>query len=151
MLTHGGCLGQASDSSSGQDLTVREFEPRVGLWADSSEPGAHFGFCVSLSLCPSPAHALSLSLKNKSTFFKKNANIWKHGCMMGARVGLAVKAPWAPACGKCRGPGPQAENNPSRCTTNLLQCALQRQSGRNPAQILRRNRGRCGRCGKRFG
>ena len=26
----------------GHDLTVREFEPRVGLWADGSEPGACF-------------------------------------------------------------------------------------------------------------
>ena len=34
-------------------LTLREFEPRVGLCADSSEPGAPFGFCVSLSL-PTP-------------------------------------------------------------------------------------------------
>lgn len=58
---------------------------------------------------------------------------------MGAGVGLAVKAAWATAYGKCRGPGPQVENNPARSTTNLLQCALQRQSGRNPAQILRRN------------
>ena len=46
----------------GHDLTVREFEPRVGLCADCSEPGACFRFCVSLSLCPSPAHALSLCL-----------------------------------------------------------------------------------------
>ena len=29
----------------------------------TAEPGACFGFCVSLSFCPSPAHALSL--KNK--------------------------------------------------------------------------------------
>ena len=36
------------DVGSGHDLTVREFEPRVGLWADSSEPGACFGFCVAL-------------------------------------------------------------------------------------------------------
>ena len=47
---------------SGHDLTVREFEPRVRLWADGSEPGACFRFCVSLSLCPSPIHALSLSV-----------------------------------------------------------------------------------------
>ena len=39
-----------------------------GLWvraprrALSSEPGACFRFCVSLSLCPSPVHALSLSV-----------------------------------------------------------------------------------------
>ena len=44
---------------------VREFEPRVGLLADGSEPGACFGFCVSLSLCPSPARALSLSVTQK--------------------------------------------------------------------------------------
>ena len=58
----GGSVGSASNFSSGHDLTVCEFEPRVGLYADSSEPGACLGFCVSLSLCPSPAHALSLSL-----------------------------------------------------------------------------------------
>ena len=39
---------------SGHDLAVCGFEPRVGLWADGSEPGACFGFCVSLSLCPLP-------------------------------------------------------------------------------------------------
>ena len=47
----------------GHDLAVREFKPRVGLWADGSEPGTCFRFCVSLSLCPSPVHALSLSQK----------------------------------------------------------------------------------------
>ena len=46
----GGSVGWASDFGSGHDLTVREFEPRVGLCADSSEPGACFRFCVSLSL-----------------------------------------------------------------------------------------------------
>ena len=35
---------------SGHDLTAHEFEPHIGLCADSSEPGACFGFCVSLSL-----------------------------------------------------------------------------------------------------
>ena len=34
----------------GHDLAVREFEPRVGLWADGSEPGTCFRICVSLSL-----------------------------------------------------------------------------------------------------
>ena len=33
--------------------------PRIGLCADSSEPGACFRFYVSLSLCPSPTCALS--------------------------------------------------------------------------------------------
>ena len=51
----------ALDLSSGHDLMVREFQPRLGLCADSSEPGARFGFCASISLCPS--HALSLSHK----------------------------------------------------------------------------------------
>ena len=32
------------------------------LCTDSSEPGAYLGFCVSSCLCPSHAHALSLSL-----------------------------------------------------------------------------------------
>ena len=58
----GGSVSWASDFGSGHDLAVREFKPRVGLHADSSEPGACFRFCVSLSLCPSPAHALSLSV-----------------------------------------------------------------------------------------
>ena len=49
---------------SGHDLTVREFEPRVGLCADRSEPGACFGFCVSLSLCPSPADRKSTRLNS---------------------------------------------------------------------------------------
>ena len=53
------------DFSSGHDLTIREFEPRVGLCADSSEPGARFGFWVSFSLCPSPARALSVSVSQK--------------------------------------------------------------------------------------
>ena len=47
----------------GHDLAVRGFEPRVRLWADGSEFGACFRFCVSLSLCPSRVHALSLSQK----------------------------------------------------------------------------------------
>ena len=46
----------------GHDLAVCEFEPRVGLWVDGSKPGVCFRFCVSLSLCPSPFHALSLSV-----------------------------------------------------------------------------------------
>ena len=33
----------------------------------TAQPGACFGFCVSLSLCPSPACALSLPLKDKET------------------------------------------------------------------------------------
>ena len=65
----GGSVCWASDFSSGHDLTVCEFESRVGLCADSSEPGARFRFCVSLPLCPSPTHALSLSKINIKKLF----------------------------------------------------------------------------------
>ena len=70
LLGHlGGSVGWASNFGSGHDLTVCGFEPYIGLYADSSESRACFWSCVSLSLCPSPAHALSLplSLKNKQT------------------------------------------------------------------------------------
>ena len=59
----GGSVGLASDFGSGHDLTVCGFKPRIGLCADSSEPGACFGVCASLSLCSSPACALFLSQK----------------------------------------------------------------------------------------
>ena len=58
----GGSVGWASSFSSGHDLTAHEFEPHVGLCADSSEPRACFGFCVSLSLCLCLSLSLSLSL-----------------------------------------------------------------------------------------
>ena len=38
----GGSVGWASDFGSGRELAAREFKPRVGLWADGSEPGACF-------------------------------------------------------------------------------------------------------------
>ena len=62
-----GCLGgsvkrPAMDFSSGHDLVVFEFEPRVGLHADSAEPVQD---SLSLSLClssphPTRTHALFL-------------------------------------------------------------------------------------------
>ena len=67
----GGSVGWATDFGSGHDLKACEFEPRIVLCADSSEPGACFRFCVSLSLCPHPpTRTLSLSfskinIKNK--------------------------------------------------------------------------------------
>ena len=61
----GGSVGGATDLGSGRDLAVRGFEPRVGLCADSSEPGPCSGFCVSLSLGPSPTGTLCLSLTIK--------------------------------------------------------------------------------------
>ena len=48
------------DFSSGHDLMVCEFEPNIGLGADSVEPAWD-----SLSLCPSPTHPVSVS-KNKN-------------------------------------------------------------------------------------
>uniref|UniRef100_A0ABI7VV48 40S ribosomal protein S15a n=1 Tax=Felis catus TaxID=9685 RepID=A0ABI7VV48_FELCA len=43
-------------------VILRFLTVMMKLWADGSEPGACFRFCVSLSLCPSPVHALSLSV-----------------------------------------------------------------------------------------
>ena len=67
-----GCLGGsvdcASDLVSGHDLTVREFEPRVGVCADGSEPGARLRLSPSLSAPP----LLMLSLP-KINIKKKNA------------------------------------------------------------------------------
>ena len=48
----GGSVGYPSNIGSGQDVTVREFEPRI------TEPTPDL-------LCPSPAHSLSLSKTNK--------------------------------------------------------------------------------------
>ena len=60
-----GCLGGSAQLNvrldSRHDLVAYEFEPHVRLCADSAEPGACFGLCIFLSLCPSPARALSLS------------------------------------------------------------------------------------------
>ena len=53
-------------------ILLHEFEPHIGLWADGSESGACFRFCVSLSLCPSPVHALSLSVSKINKRSKKN-------------------------------------------------------------------------------
>ena len=44
--------------SSGPDLTVREFQPRVGLWADSTELARD---PLSFSLSAPPLLTLSLS------------------------------------------------------------------------------------------
>ena len=60
------------DFSSGHDLTVHAFEPHVRLPAVSAEPALD---PVSLSLCPSPAHARSLFL---SVSQKQNKKIHMH-------------------------------------------------------------------------
>ena len=66
LLKAPGWLSWASNFGSGHDLTVRGFKPRVGLCANSTEPGASFRFCVSFSVCPHPSSlSLSLSKINK--------------------------------------------------------------------------------------
>ena len=68
-MTHPTHLSEASDFGSGHDVSVHEFEPRVGLCADGSEPGAALD-PVSPSLSAPPPLALCLSrfLKNKLIF-----------------------------------------------------------------------------------
>ena len=62
------------DFCPGRDLMAREYEPHIRLCADNLEPGACFGFCVSLSFSlPLPSCTLCLSLKNKNTFKKKSS------------------------------------------------------------------------------
>ena len=65
----GASAGSACDFGSGHELVACEFEPRIRLCADSSEPGACFGFCVSLS---APPHSLSLSLSLALSLSKIN-------------------------------------------------------------------------------
>ena len=77
--THRGALGWLSGLSIRRSISTQVMispfvgsGPASGSGVDSSEPGASFGFCASLSLCPSPAHTPSLSkiskrfIKNKS-------------------------------------------------------------------------------------
>ena len=59
---------------SAQDLTVHEFKPHIGLYADGAEPA--WDSLSSLSLCPPLlAHTHTLSLKIVNTRFKKCNNM----------------------------------------------------------------------------
>ena len=58
-----GLVGRAANFSSGHDLRVCEFEPRIGLSAVSTEPAWD---PLSPSHYPSPACALSKINKNKT-------------------------------------------------------------------------------------
>ena len=62
----GGSVGLVPNLGSGHDRVVHEFEPHIGLCADSSEPGACLGCCVSLSAPPLLALCLYLSKMNKN-------------------------------------------------------------------------------------
>ena len=88
----GGSVGWASDFGSRHDLMVCEFEPRVRLCADGSEPGACFGFCVSLSL-PILAHVLSLSVSQKSINIK---HFLKKKKRNNSSAGHGWRWPWLP-------------------------------------------------------
>ena len=58
-----GWLGWLSANfSSGHSLAVHDFEPQVGLYADSLEPGTCFRSWVSPALYPSPACVLAYTL-----------------------------------------------------------------------------------------
>ena len=56
---------------------VCEFKPRVGLCADSSEPGACFGFCVCVSLSALPLLILCLCLCLSVSKINKHLKILK--------------------------------------------------------------------------
>ena len=51
------------DGSAALDFSSGKFKPHVGLCADSTEPAWN---SLSLSLFPSPTHALSLSLSQRT-------------------------------------------------------------------------------------
>ena len=70
----GGSVAQSvgRQTCSGHGLTAPEFEPHIRLCADSSEPGAYFGFCI----CPFPVHAHSLSQINFFFFFFNKVPSW---------------------------------------------------------------------------
>ena len=65
-----------------------EFQPRSGLCADSSEPGACFRFCVSVSvsLPLPPLHSVSISQKWTLKKLKKKTNNFR-----GAWVAPSIK------------------------------------------------------------
>ena len=61
-------MAQSVDFGSGHDFTVREFEPCIGICADSSEPRAASD-SVSPSLSAPPQLMMSLSHKQFLIFF----------------------------------------------------------------------------------
>ena len=82
----GGSISEASDFGSGRDLTVPEFEPRLGLCADSSGPGVCvFGF-------------LSSGMMSRSPEVRRGAGVPEPPCAEG---GALVKAPSGGSTGSC--------------------------------------------------
>ena len=67
-------MGEAADFGSGHDLTVRELEPRIGLWAVSADPASDpLSFSVSAPLL----FVLSLSFSGiiLKTLIKKKKDL----------------------------------------------------------------------------
>ena len=68
----GGSVSWGSNFGSGRDLTVHEWDPRIGLYAVIVEPASD-PLSSFLSVPPLLMLSLSLSLKTKQTFFKTEA------------------------------------------------------------------------------
>ena len=81
--------------SSGRDLTVCEFEPHIGLCADSAEPAWD---SVSLTLSAPPWLALELSLSKSKHFLKttweKNNYNQRETANQGSREVLPKSQNW---------------------------------------------------------
>ena len=108
-LTRGACVAQSVERpTSAQDMISRfmsENQPCIRLCSDSSEPGACFRFCVSFSLCPSPACALSLFLS--LSLNDKIKSFTSHMCpltLYGDRVGRARAPGFQDTCSYLRIP-----------------------------------------------
>ena len=98
MMGHlGGSVCWASDFGSGHDLTVRGFEPRVGLCADSSEPEACLLRILRLPLnLPLPCSCSpSLSFSKMNKHWKKKKKEWRRGSPQCAGGSVA----WGLSCG----------------------------------------------------
>ena len=74
----GGSVGWAPDFSSGHDFLVCGFEPHLKLCAECllGAWSLFWMLCLPLSLCPSPAHALFLSVSQRWINVKKKTEFW---------------------------------------------------------------------------
>ena len=95
-----GTPGWLSDFGSGHDLAGSLVQPRIGLCAESSDPGACFRFCVLLSLCPSPADALSLSKINKNFKTQETTSAGEDVEKKEPSCTVGRNANWCSHCGK---------------------------------------------------
>ena len=106
------------DFGSSHDLTVRETEPRVGLY---NEWGACLRFSLSLFLCPSPLLVLSPSLNKEvgggggGGGGRRDWDRDSRKDKTRPRAGTGRRRPCA-----CQGERPQKEANPANvCVSDL--------------------------------